>query len=59
MYTDIKLTEISESSGKIERVFNGNIAQLKTLDVTLDINCERPCSGCYKDYWLAEVKENE
>lgn len=28
MYTDIKLTEISESSGKIERVFNGNIAQL-------------------------------
>lgn len=31
----------------------------KTFDVTLDINCERPCSGCYKDYWLAEVKENE
>lgn len=31
----------------------------KTLDVTLDINCERPCSGCYKDYWLAEVEENE
>lgn len=31
----------------------------KTFDVTLDINCARPCSGCYKDYWLAEVKENE
>lgn len=31
----------------------------KTVDVTLDINCERPCSGCYKNYWLAEVKENE
>lgn len=31
----------------------------KTLDVTLDINCGRPCSGCYKDYWLAEVEENE
>ena len=31
----------------------------KTLDVTLDINCERPCSWCYKNYWLAEVKENE
>lgn len=31
----------------------------KTFDVTPDINCERPCSKCYKDYWLAEVKENE
>lgn len=31
----------------------------KTFDVTLDINCERPCSECYKDYWLAEVEENE
>lgn len=28
----------------------------KTFDVTLNINCERPCSGCYKDYWLAEVE---
>lgn len=28
----------------------------KTFDVTLDINCERPCSECYKDYWLAEVE---
>ena len=32
----------------------------KAVDVTLDINCSgRPCSGCYKDYRLAEVEENE
>lgn len=31
----------------------------KTVDVTLDLNCARPCSRCYKDYWLAEVEENE
>lgn len=31
----------------------------KIVDETLDINCcARPCSGCYKDYWLAEVDEN-
>lgn len=32
----------------------------KIVDETLDINCPgRPCFGCYKEYWLAEVKENE
>lgn len=27
----------------------------KNVDVTLDLNCARLCSRCYKDYWLAEV----
>ena len=32
----------------------------KTVDVTFDINCSgRPCLGCYKNYWLAKVDENE
>lgn len=34
----------------------------KIVDATLtsDINCSgRPCKGCYKGYWLAEVEENE
>ena len=30
----------------------------KIVDETLDINCcARPCWGCYKEYWLAEVDE--
>lgn len=30
----------------------------KTVDATFDVNCSgRPCSGCYKDYWLAEVEK--
>lgn len=29
----------------------------KIVDKTLDMNCSRPCSECYKDYWLAEVDE--
>ena len=29
----------------------------KIVDKTLDMNCSRLCSGCYKDYWLAEVDE--
>lgn len=30
----------------------------KIVDETFDINCcNRPCSGCYKEYWLAEVEE--
>ena len=30
----------------------------KIVDETLDINCcARPCLGCYKDYWLAEVEK--
>ena len=32
----------------------------KTVDVTFDMNCSgRPCLGCYKNYWLAKVEENE
>ena len=32
----------------------------KTVDVTFDINCSgRPCSRCYKDYWLAEVDDGK
>lgn len=32
----------------------------KIVDETLDINCpDRPCLGCYNDYWLAEVKEKK